>query len=112
MRGHRYMYRPEQIHVSAESTAWPARSAWIEHSASDILGVTGLAAFDEDGVHYISVGGNPLVVWALLGKLFPLNVVVIIDEQADEVEAPHLASSKLRGVILLNGSYSRQVVNR
>lgn len=112
MRGHRYMYRPGEMHVAAEITAWKSRTEWIEHAASEILGAPGLATFDEEGVHYISVGGNPLVVWALLGKLFPLNVVVIIDEQADEVEAPYLAGSKLRGLILLNGSYSRQVVTR
>lgn len=112
MRGHRYMYHPEQMHVAAEIRAWKSRTEWIEHAASDILGAPGLATFDEDGVHYISVGGNPLVVWALLGKLFPLNVVVIVDEQADEVGAQLLAGSKLRGVILLNGSYSRQVVTR
>lgn len=112
MRGHRYMYRPEQIDAATEITASQSRSEWIEHAASEILGAPGLATFNEDGVHYISVGGNPLVVWALLGKLFPLNVVVIVDEQADGVGAPLLAGNKLRGLILLNGSYSRQVVTR
>ncbi|RAR40648.1 hypothetical protein [Paenibacillus sp. MDMC362] len=112
MRGHRYMYRREQIAVATEITASQSRSEWIEHAASEILGAPGLATFDEEGVHYISVGGNPLVVWALLGKLFPLNVVVIVDEQADGVKAPLLAGNELRGLILLNGSYSRQVVTR
>lgn len=75
-RGHRFMYRPNG-QVEPGLPASPAEYVDIAgHRPADILGLPGLVT-DKEGIHVISAGGNPLVLWALLGKIYPENVVVL-----------------------------------
>lgn len=97
LRGHRYMYRPEHGRDDAARLSEPARSGWIVHSAADLLGLPGLVASCEGGVHYVAAEGNPIVLWALLGKLLPQNVIVI----DGDAEAAALRSGKRFGAKFL-----------
>ncbi|TDQ38387.1 hypothetical protein [Aureibacillus halotolerans] len=78
-RAYRYMYRPTINTVDKEEKSTLDRSAWTEYSAEDILAVEELAAFRDDGIHDISANGNPLVLLALLGKLYPQNLIFLED---------------------------------
>ncbi|MGG3574094.1 hypothetical protein ABES80_16685 [Bacillus gobiensis] len=74
-RGHRFMYRPAA--ASDSTSPFQVRV----HHPSHILGLEGLVT-DEEDTHLIPTAGNPLLEWALLGKLYPENVVVL--EGADK----------------------------
>ncbi|MNK61713.1 hypothetical protein D3C87_808760 [compost metagenome] len=52
-----------------------------QHQAGDILGLPGLVT-NPSGVHFIATAENVLVKWALLGKLYPENV--ILSDRADD----------------------------
>ncbi|WP_371368143.1 hypothetical protein SRRS_18210 [Sporomusa rhizae] len=82
-RGHRFMYRPNQCPKSDSGLPVTVKSDIKEHRAGDVLALTGLVT-DDSGIHFISTGGNHFVQWALLGKLYPENVVVL--DKADEKE--------------------------
>ena len=86
LRGHRFMYRPK-VSSKSDTALLPVEHTGISrHKTSDILGLPGLVS-NETWIHFISAGGNPLVLWALLGKLYPENVIVLGSIDADELAA-------------------------
>ncbi|WP_079912024.1 hypothetical protein [Paenibacillus sp. 32352] len=60
------------------------------HLAADILAHSGLVT-NIDGIHFIPSGGNELVLWALLGKLYPENVVLLDKGDKEELEAAYVS---------------------
>ncbi|QJD83859.1 hypothetical protein [Cohnella herbarum] len=86
LRGHRFMYRPHSDSKSEESTTVKENADMIGHRVQDILGLPGLVTSDS-GIHYISAEGNSIVQWALLGKIYPENVILLNDGEPDELEA-------------------------
>lgn len=92
-RGYRYMYRSDSgTEGLGGGDAAPDRSTWTEHAAADLLEVQGLAVF-RDGVHYTTAGGNLLVLLALLGKLYPQNIVFL---ETDWIESDNEIAKALR----------------
>ncbi|RAW12795.1 hypothetical protein DC345_21130 [Paenibacillus taichungensis] len=84
-RGHRFSYRPEQNNHSKDTAV--ERTSTSIHQVADILSHPGLVTNTDAGVHFISTGGNELVQWALLGKLYPENVVLLDKGDQEELEA-------------------------
>lgn len=84
IRGHRYMYRPEQTSATTESLSESGRAVPNNHAALELLAIPGLVAGRADKVHFVVAKGNPLVLWALLGKLFPQNVVLLNSNHAED----------------------------
>ncbi|NGM83845.1 hypothetical protein G5B47_15605 [Paenibacillus sp. 7124] len=76
LRGHRYLYRPQRENPEAEQpdTSGAEPGDLPVHEADSILILPGLVTGGV-GVHSVAAYGNPLVQWALLGKLYPENVV-------------------------------------
>ncbi|MFF2154841.1 hypothetical protein ACFVVQ_05965 [Paenibacillus chitinolyticus] len=87
-RGHRFLYRPYGNDNAGAGAA--KRDSLSLHLAADILSHPGLVT-NTDGVHFISTGGNELVVWALLGKLYPENVVLLDKGDEEELEAAYVS---------------------
>ncbi|EGL17137.1 MULTISPECIES: hypothetical protein [unclassified Paenibacillus] len=86
-RGHRFMYHPvEQSGSTTERTETPTEIS--THDVCDILNLHGLVT-NESGIHFISADGNPLVLWALLGKLYPENVVFLGSVCEQELQNAH-----------------------
>lgn len=46
---------------------------------------------NKDDIHFIATGGNELVLWALLGKLYPENVVLLDKGDPEELEAAYVS---------------------
>jgi hypothetical protein len=84
-RGHRFSYRPEGNNHSKDATV--KRTAISLHRVTDILTHSGLVTNMDDGIHFIHTGGNELIQWALLGKLYPENVVLLDKGDQEELEA-------------------------
>ncbi|MFM9277851.1 hypothetical protein ACI1P2_07445 [Paenibacillus sp. p-8] len=87
-RGYRFLYRP-QGNDNAE-VAVVKRTSISSHRAIDILSHSGLVT-NTDGIHFIPTGGNELIVWALLGKLYPENVVLLDKGDKEELEAAYVS---------------------
>jgi hypothetical protein len=87
-RGHRFLYRP-QGNGSAD-VAFAKRASIGLHQASDILAHSGLVT-NADGIHFIPTGGNELIRWVLLGKLYPENVVLLDKGDREELEAAYVS---------------------
>lgn len=83
-RGHRFSYRPKGENHS--NGAKVNRTAISLHRVTDILSHTGLVTNTDDGIHFIPTGGNELVQWALLGRLYPENVVLLEKGNEEELE--------------------------
>jgi len=83
-RGHRFLYHPNRNDNAAKrnSISW--------HLAADILAHPGLVT-NIDGIHFIPSGGNGLVLWALLGKLYPENVVLLDKGDKEELEEAYVS---------------------
>ncbi|GGG68348.1 hypothetical protein [Paenibacillus radicis (ex Gao et al. 2016)] len=87
-RGHRFSYRPlgsENREISSDKL--PRLSY---HHAIDILSHPGLVT-NTEGVHFIHTGTNELVSWAVLGKLYPENVILLDKADREELSAAHAA---------------------
>ncbi|WP_244192878.1 hypothetical protein [Paenibacillus taichungensis] len=97
-RGHRFSYRPEKNSRSKDAAV--ERPSTSIHQVADILSHPGLVTNTDAGVHFISTGGNELVQWALLGKLYPENVVLLDKGDQEELEAA-LVSGKGYGTQFL-----------
>ncbi|MGV2882181.1 hypothetical protein [Paenibacillus taichungensis] len=97
-RGHRFSYRPEKNNHSKDATV--KRTSTSIHQVADILSHSGLVTNTDNGVHVIPTGGNELVQWALLGKLYPENVVLLDKGNQEELEAA-LVSGKGYGTQFL-----------
>ncbi|KRE36536.1 hypothetical protein [Paenibacillus sp. Soil724D2] len=89
-RGHRFMYRPKTTSKPDSGTVPVNPTSISEHHAWDILRLAGLVTNDS-GIHFITAGGNDLVLWALLGKLYPENVIVLDSVEEDEIEAAKIS---------------------
>ncbi|MEK5645324.1 hypothetical protein BK138_26605 [Paenibacillus rhizosphaerae] len=87
-RGHRFMYRPEGNDNA--DVAIVKRTSVSLHSAADILALSGLVT-NTDGIHFIPTDGNELVRWALLGKLYPENVVILDNGHPEELEKAYVS---------------------
>ncbi|WP_258168671.1 hypothetical protein [Paenibacillus sp. AR247] len=87
-RGHRFMYRPEGNDNA--DVAIVKRTSVSLHSAADILALSGLVT-NTDGIHFIPTDGNELVRWALLGKLYPENVVILDNGDPEELEKAYVS---------------------
>ncbi|WP_408895010.1 hypothetical protein [Paenibacillus taichungensis] len=97
-RGHRFSYRPEKNSHSKDAAV--ERPSTSIHQVADILSHPGLVTNTDAGVHFISTGGNELVQWSLLGKLYPENVVLLEKGDQEELEAA-LVSGKGYGTQFL-----------
>ncbi|MFC9708689.1 hypothetical protein ACFTRD_11045 [Paenibacillus sp. NPDC056933] len=84
-RGHRFSYRPEG-NINSKS-AIMKRISTSFHRVEDILSHSGLVTNIDEGIHFIPTGRNELVQWALLGKLYPENVVLLDKGDEEELEA-------------------------
>ncbi|WP_127495096.1 hypothetical protein [Paenibacillus glycanilyticus] len=80
-RGHRYLYLAESKPDYDPSSRLDLENV-TRHSAAKILELPGLVIADS-GYHLIDTARNPLVLWALLGKLYPENVIVL-EEDGEE----------------------------
>ncbi len=87
-RGQRFLYRPQRSGDAA--AAFAKRNSFSRHLAADILSHSGLVT-NWDGIHFIPTGGNELVLWALLGKLYPENVVLLDKGDQEELEAAYVS---------------------
>ncbi|MNH98455.1 hypothetical protein D3C73_511770 [compost metagenome] len=80
-RGHRFVYRQEPKPEPTPELKRVEPYPYQQHQAGDILGLPGLVT-NPSGVHFIATAENVLVKWALLGKLYPENV--ILSDRADD----------------------------
>jgi hypothetical protein len=87
-RGHRFLYRPQGNGNS--DAAVVKRTSVSSHRAIDIFSIPGLVT-NTEGIHFISTGGNELVLWVLLGKLYPENVVLLDRGDKEELEAAYIS---------------------
>ncbi|GIO69355.1 hypothetical protein J21TS3_41760 [Paenibacillus cookii] len=85
-RGHRFLYRPQE----SDNAGAVKRTSISLHRAMNILSHSGLVT-NADGIHFIPSGGNELIVWALLGKLYPENVVLLDRGDQDKLEAAYVS---------------------
>jgi len=85
-RGHRFLYLPQ----GNDNAGAVKRTTISLHRAADILSHSGLVT-NADGIHFIPTGGNELIVWALLGKLYPENVVLLDHGDQEELEAAYVS---------------------
>ncbi|MEU6061860.1 hypothetical protein [Streptomyces sp. NPDC047097] len=73
LRGHRYAQRPEPASVDASATGQAPRTADVRSA----LGAAGGLVWTESGtVTLDAIGQDGLVVLALLGRLYPENVIL------------------------------------
>ncbi|MFD0695343.1 hypothetical protein ACFQZT_14655 [Paenibacillus sp. GCM10027628] len=80
-RGQRFMYLQKSGSKDIqEAQPFQQVKAQVHHPKS-LLGLPGLVTNDS-GVHFVKANDNPLVKWALLGKLYPENVILL--ESAEE----------------------------
>ncbi|GIO14037.1 hypothetical protein J19TS2_35920 [Cohnella xylanilytica] len=86
LRGHRFMYRPNPGTQDGSGNAGAEPAPARAHDPRKVLRLPGLATGEKD-IHLIRAGGNALVQWALLGKLYPENVVLLDRDDPDEREA-------------------------
>lgn len=87
-RGHRFLYRPQGNDNS--DVALEKRTSISLHRAIDILSKSGLVT-KTDGIHFIPTDRNELILRALLGKLYPENVVLLDKGDKEELEAACIA---------------------
>lgn len=85
-RGHRFLYRPQGNDHG--DVVFAKRESIGLHRAIDILSHPGLVT-NQDGIHFVSTGDNELVLWALLGKLYPENVILLDRADKEELEAAY-----------------------
>ncbi|WP_339289900.1 hypothetical protein MKY48_16655 [Paenibacillus sp. FSL W8-0187] len=87
-RGQRFLYRPQRSSYAGSEFIKREYINW--HPAEDILSHSGLVT-NADGIHFIPTGKNELVLWALLGKLYPENVVLLDKGDQEELEAAYVS---------------------
>lgn len=89
LRGHRFVYhtRPN-LQPAPNSTTLQQPSQLAAHSAQEILQQPGLVTSDA-GSHLIHSGGDPLIQRALLGKLYPENVILLKQLDEEQIAAAH-----------------------
>ena len=82
-RGLRYAYRAPAIKTEYEKPAPASPESWpfFMHKAADVLAQPDLVTSNRDGLHVI-LAASPIVRMALLGKLYPENVVLLKEGQA------------------------------
>ncbi|MNV63868.1 hypothetical protein D3C71_1564860 [compost metagenome] len=80
-RGHRFMYNQEPKPETTPELKLVDPYPYQVHQAGDILSLSGLVTY-QSGVHFIAAAENVLIKWALLGKLYPENVILL--DRADD----------------------------
>jgi hypothetical protein len=100
-RGHRYHYRARAANARpSASTPNEAASGIVRREAGDILSLPGLVT-SAAGTHLIETGGHELLARALLGKLYPENVILLERGDAEELEAAKQAGKQFGAKFLL-----------
>jgi hypothetical protein len=100
-RGHRYHYRARAATAQRSvSTPIEAASGIVRQDAGVILSLPGLVT-SEAGTHLIETGGHELLARALLGKLYPENVILLERGDAEELEAAKQAGKQYGAKFLL-----------
>lgn len=74
-RGQRYVYHAQAVEAELGSKPFSDHTSIIHHSISEIVNQAGLVT-SAKGVHAISTRGDRLALWALLGKIYPENVIL------------------------------------
>ncbi|SFB59835.1 hypothetical protein SAMN05216312_11623 [Cohnella sp. OV330] len=101
-RGHRFHYRSNPANDQAGSQSSDQERPVIErHAADRVLSLSGLVT-NEAGVHEVATEGNELVIRALLGKLYPENVVLLERGDSEERKAALGAGKRFGAKFLLN----------
>lgn len=100
-RGHRFHYRASSADGRPNGT-FPVQEKPViaHHAAGKVFTLSGLVT-NEAGTHEIATGGNELVIRALLGKLYPENVVLLERGNAEELEAAIGAGKRFGAKFLL-----------
>jgi len=100
-RGHRFHYQPNPVSNVASSESLAEKGPVIEHHAADrVLSLPGLVT-NEAGAHEVATERNELVRRALLGKLYPENVILLEHGDSDELEAALGAGKRFGAKFLL-----------
>lgn len=100
-RGHRFHYRASSAEGREIDTSTVQEKPVIaHHAAGKVFSLSGLIT-NEEGTHEIATGGNELVIRALLGKLYPENVVLLERGDAEELEAAVSAGKRFGAKFLL-----------
>ncbi|MFC3802592.1 hypothetical protein [Cohnella sp. GCM10012308] len=100
-RGHRFHYRAGSAEKKPAGASQAHEKLDIAHHAADaVFSLSGLVT-NEAGTHEIATGGNELVTRALLGKLYPENVIVLERGDAEELEAAKNAGKRFGAKFLL-----------
>ncbi|CAI6085641.1 hypothetical protein [Cohnella sp. JJ-181] len=100
-RGHRFHYRtPPADEKPISPSPIPEKSDIAYHAAAHVFSLSGLVT-SEAGTHQLASGGNELVARALLGKLYPENVILLERGDADELEAAKDAGKRFGAKFLL-----------
>lgn len=92
-RGQRFAYLPKSATASTVSTAGGLSVPAAVHNPRDILLQPGLVTSEKASVHVIPVT-SPLVALALLGKIYPENVILMSKKKDHE---PVLAEAAGKG---------------
>ncbi|MFD2329449.1 hypothetical protein ACFSR7_09370 [Cohnella sp. GCM10020058] len=101
-RGHRFHYRAGSADKKPIGPSPTQEEPVIaHHAAGPILSLSGLVT-DDAGTHEIATGGNELVTRALLGKLYPENVILLERGDAEALEAAKNAGKRFGAKFLLH----------
>lgn len=101
-RGHRFHYRSNPANNEAGSESLVQERPVIErHAAGRVLSLSGLVT-NEAGTHYLATEGNELVRRALLGKVYPENLVLLGRGDSEELEAALGAGKRFGAKFLLH----------
>ncbi|WP_020617837.1 hypothetical protein [Paenibacillus daejeonensis] len=87
LRGYRYMYREAANLPSAETARAQPHDEVARHKPESLLSLPGLVDSQQGGVHLIDTYGNPLILWALIGKLHPANLVLLPSRDPEAITA-------------------------
>jgi hypothetical protein len=102
LRGYRYLYRPAAAHPYAKPSTGEADDEQACHNPASLLRLPGLVDSPDGGVHRIDTQGNPLILWALLGKLHPANLVLLSSDAPEAVAAAQHAGKSFGAKYLLS----------
>ncbi|MBW0933604.1 MULTISPECIES: hypothetical protein [Priestia] len=100
-RGQRFMYRPATNSKSVSGAHSEKPADFKEHHVWGILETPGLIT-NESGNHLISARGNYLILWALLGKLYPENVIILNSLSEEEFKAANITGKGFGAKFLIH----------
>ncbi|GMK41827.1 hypothetical protein PCCS19_48860 [Paenibacillus sp. CCS19] len=100
LRGHRFVYTA-QINLQHDPNTIHEPVSLIVHTAQEILNQPDLVTSDK-GTHLITTGGDPLIQRALLGKLYPENVILLDHLDENELHAAYQAGKGFGAKFLIH----------